>query len=177
MPAPVAIHLFEAQRNFELNPRAFRARLTVPVLIWVGGPAEKRPEGFDSEQVPTHAGSSPSRPGNGDVVVLTLVKQDARANAFAMGITVGRVATNDVVMDDPSISRFHAYFQHDERKGGWTVTDADSQNGTFVDGKKTAGHQPVADGARVTFGSVSTRFLEPEKFFAWLGAGAELSQL
>ena len=109
--------------------------------------------------------------------MLSLVKQDTRANAFALGVTVGRVATNDVVMDDPSISRFHAYFQHDERKGGWSVTDADSQNGVWVNGTKTVGHQPVPDGANVTFGGVMTWFLEPDRFCAWLARGADVATL
>jgi hypothetical protein len=173
----VAIHLLEAQRSFMIDPKAFRARLNVPVLIWVGAPAKPVAEDDEAEQVPTHSGSSASRAGTGEVLVLSVVKQASRANAFAMGITVGRVPTNDLVMDDPSISRFHAYFQHDERKGGWSVTDADSQNGTFVNGKKTAGHQPLVDGAQVTFGSVTTWFLEPERFCAWLEAGGETSSL
>ena len=177
MAASVAIHLLEAQRHYLLNPEAFRARMTVPVLIWVGAPSPKEAEGFESDQVPTHAGVSSSRPGSGEVLVLNLIKQESRANAFAMGITVGRVPTNDVVMDDPSISRFHAYFQHDERKGGWSVTDADSQNGTWVNGKKTSGHQPLTDGAKVTFGHVDTWFLQPERFLTWLAAGADLAKL
>jgi pSer/pThr/pTyr-binding forkhead associated (FHA) protein len=94
-----------------------------------------------------------------------------------MGITVGRVGTNDVVIDDPSVSRFHAYFQHDERKGGWTLTDADSQNGTRVNGQKTVGHQQLEDGAKLTFGDIVTWFLEPERFCAWLAAGADPSTL
>lgn len=175
MGVSVAIQLFEAQRNLVLNPQAFRARLTVPVLIWVGAPREKAPEGFDSE--PTHAGVRPSRPASGEVLVLELVKQQTRANAFAMGITVGRVATNDVVIDDPSISRFHAYLQHDERKGGWSVTDADSQNGTWVNEQRTSGHHALADGDKLTFGEVATWFLGPARFFDWLEAGADPATL
>ncbi len=173
----VAIHLFEAQLQFQLDPQGFRARLSVPVLVWVGAPAVKRASVFEDEPEPTYSGPSPSRPATGQVLVLSLVKQDARANAFALGITVGRVVTNDVVMDDPSISRFHAYLQHDERKGGWSVTDADSQNGVWVNGTKTVGHQPVADGAKVKFGDVVTWFLEPDRFCAWLAKGADPAAL
>ena len=131
----------------------------------------------DDQWQPTQAGFNPSRPNDGDVLVLQVEKQTAKANAFAMGITLGRVPTNDVVIDDASISRFHAYFQFDTRKSLWTLTDADSQNGTMVGGVRTSGHQLIADGAQITFGAVATRFLLPDRLCAWFASGADPSFL
>ncbi len=48
--------------------------------------------------------------------------------SFADRITIGRTPNNDVVIDDSSVSRFHAYV----RRAGdaWSVADAGSKNGS-----------------------------------------------
>ena len=52
-------------------------------------------------------------------------------------ITIGRLPTNDVVIDDLLVSRQHAAL---ERAGpGWRLTDLRSGNGTFVDGRRVIG--------------------------------------
>ncbi|MDP3498917.1 MAG: FHA domain-containing protein [Myxococcales bacterium] len=45
-------------------------------------------------------------------------------NAFALGVTIGRVESNDIIIDDSSISRFHAWLQLDAKKG-WMLCDAE----------------------------------------------------
>jgi pSer/pThr/pTyr-binding forkhead associated (FHA) protein len=47
-------------------------------------------------------------------------------------VTVGRDLTNDVVIQDPEISRFHMRLRHTDK--GYTVEDMGSTNGTFVNG-------------------------------------------
>src|SRR5579871_3845922 len=49
-------------------------------------------------------------------------------------ITVGRTANHDVVLRDPSVSKFHAHFKL--RPSGLYLVDAGSTRGTFVDGKR-----------------------------------------
>jgi pSer/pThr/pTyr-binding forkhead associated (FHA) protein len=171
----VNLKLFELQRAQLLDPKGFNARYPWPVLVWAGAPKAQATPG-DSEGS-TQAGGGPPRPASGEVVIVPVVKQDSKANAFAMGITVGRVGSNDVVLDDPSVSRFHAYFQHDERKDTWSVTDAGSQNGTQLNGKRIEGRQPIEGGARLVFGEVVLRFLLPEGVRAWLEAGADVTAL
>jgi pSer/pThr/pTyr-binding forkhead associated (FHA) protein len=63
-----------------------------------------------------------------------------------MGITVGRVETNDVIVDDGSVSRFHAWLQLDERKKAWFLCDAESKNGTFLGPQRLTANQKVALG-------------------------------
>ncbi len=67
-------------------------------------------------------------------MLFELKKVPGRPNAFYRwsGVTVGRIDTNDIVVDDGSVSRFHAYFQKDARTGDWHVVDAESKNGTWV---------------------------------------------
>jgi hypothetical protein len=49
-------------------------------------------------------------------------------------VTIGSVATNDIVINDPSISRKHVGFRKVE--GGYEVADFGSTNGVYVNGER-----------------------------------------
>jgi pSer/pThr/pTyr-binding forkhead associated (FHA) protein len=100
--------------------------------------------------------------------VFDVKKESSKHNAFAMGVTIGRVDSNDIPLDDVSVSRFHAWLQADGK--GWVVCDAESKNGTFLDGKRLAPNQkvPVKDKAKLKFGEVEVTFLEVEGLIAMM---------
>ncbi|MEZ0228306.1 MAG: FHA domain-containing protein, partial [Planctomycetota bacterium] len=102
--------------------------------------------------------------------VCPLVKRDV--NKFASMITVGRAANNDIRINLPSISKFHAYFTHVSSNDTWFVADANSSNGTFVNGERLKGEKTrvkLANGAAVRLGQdVALRFFEPKSFFEFL---------
>jgi DNA-binding NtrC family response regulator len=50
----------------------------------------------------------------------------------ARRVTLGSSPDNDVVLDDPAISRLHAVIEVDD--DGYLLTDRDSKNGTFING-------------------------------------------
>lgn len=93
-------------------------------------------------------------------LVLQVMKTDGAPNPFGMGVTVGRLETNDVVLDEPSVSRFHAWFVQ-SREGIWALVDAESDFGTRVDLKRLTPKTPtpLTDGARLQFGKVDLLFL------------------
>jgi hypothetical protein len=95
--------------------------------------------------------------GVGEPLVFPVVKN--QENAFGRGITVGRTGNNDVVLDDGTVSRFHAWFQR-ETEGRYVLTDAGSKNGSFVSGVRLAPRRPapVTDGSRLRFGQVELTF-------------------
>jgi hypothetical protein len=95
--------------------------------------------------------------GVGEPIVFPVVKN--QENAFGRGITVGRTGNNDVVLDDGTVSRFHAWFQR-ESEGRYVLTDAGSKNGSFVGGVRLAPRRPspVVDGTRLRFGQVEVTF-------------------
>ena len=84
-------------------------------------------------------------------------------------VNIGRADYNDVVFPDESVSTTHAKLQR--REGVWVLVDLDSTNGTFVDGDRVKGEAPLAPGASVRFGDVSTVF-EPTDDSAAVEKGA-----
>lgn len=93
--------------------------------------------------------------------MFAVVKDPTKTNAFAMGVTIGRTDNNDITFHDNSVSRFHAYLQHDGRGGGWKLFDAESRNGSFVEGTRLSKGvgMAVADGSRIKLGDVTVRLL------------------
>ena len=131
-----------------------------PVLLWEAPPSESSP---DEDWAPTDAGFK-TRPTASDPLVFVIEKVPGRANPFAMGVTVGRVESNDVVVDDGSVSRFHAWLQFEARQKHWWLCDAESKNGTFLGAQRLTPNQKVqlADGARIKFGEALLQFLMPD---------------
>jgi len=94
------------------------------------------------------------------------VKHTGRS-PFPRIVTVGRTKNNDIVMADISISKFHAFFK--EEGGQWCLADAESRNGTFVEGERvlsTKQGKPTTlkGGTRVKFGALEFRFVDAKEF-------------
>lgn len=111
-----------------------------------------------------------TKPRSGEPVILLIEKTPGSKNPFAMGVTIGRVETNDIAIDDASVSRFHAWLQHDERANAWFLTDAESKNGTWLDDVKLAAsvRTKLKDGSVIRVGDVHTTFLMPERLMQYV---------
>lgn len=100
------------------------------------------------------------------MVVIPLRKRPG-ANTFSSMITVGRANNNDIVIRNPAVSKFHAYFR--ETTEGWLLTDADSTNGTHVDDTLVEPRTSVLVGSegRIALGDQGTELvlLPPEELF------------
>lgn len=81
-----------------------------------------------------------------------------RQSLFPEMITVGRTSNNDLVINDATVSKFHAFFRQTDDK--WELADVGSRNGTKVMGRALAARQPVSigPGTRVRFGTVDLVF-------------------
>ena len=140
----------------------FAKKLPAPVLLWEANEALNP---ADEQWNRTESGIGVRMtPRAGDPVVFELKKVPGKKNPFAMGVTLGRVETNDIVIDDASISRFHAWFQEDA-KLGWVVVDAESKNGSKLAGVKLVPNKKtmISDGAKLRFGEIDLLFLSTEK--------------
>lgn len=79
---------------------------------------------------------------------------DGRVFPVVGECTVGRATENQLVLDDPSLSRKHAQLRGQGRR--LEVADLGSSNGTFVNGRKV-GRATAVPGDTVRFGELSFR--------------------
>jgi adenylate cyclase len=79
---------------------------------------------------------------------------DGKRGAFEIGkpvITIGRGSANDLVLNDPSVSRFHAVLKK-SANDELSIADRGSTNGVVVEGTRIATDTRVGDGARIKIG-------------------------
>jgi hypothetical protein len=157
---PTVSHLTEYVRHFVDSEEALAQAVNTPVLVWEAGLFEDRDWTHPPAQLPT--ADNP--------VIFLLRKTDARPNPFEEGISLGRASVNDVVLPHKSISRFHAYFQHEVQSARWALADAASRNGTQADGVPLKPNIPAVLGGahRLRVGDLDLTFLSSEAFVRWL---------
>lgn len=73
-------------------------------------------------------------------------------------IRIGRHPENDLVLEDSSVSRFHARVEWARRPGPPVVADLGSSNGTFVDGVRRA-RAPLSELSKLIVGDVRVSLL------------------
>lgn len=69
---------------------------------------------------------------------------------------VGRGTHNDVTLGDKSVSSTHAKLQR--RASDWFIVDAESRNGTYVDGERVSGERKLPAACELRFGGVKALF-------------------
>lgn len=127
---------------------------TAPVLYWEAGVEKRAPE-FE----PTAYAVGVSQKAEGPTYLV--FQRDPASTNPMMGITLGRADTNDLRIEEPSISRFHAWFEQNEKTSEWFARDADSEHGTFINGTRIEKGQKVllVDNCPVRVGDVQTIFM------------------
>jgi len=72
-------------------------------------------------------------------------------------VTIGRGSANDLVLDDDSVSRFHAVLKL-EKNGEVRVADRGSTNGVVVNGKAISAETALGHGDRIQVGDYQLKF-------------------
>jgi len=87
-------------------------------------------------------------------------------NPFLKKITVGRTSLQDILIQEMTISKFHAYFSFDE-EGNYYLSDNNSTNGTFVNDNKvnTDEHILLNDKDIISFSNSKFIFYFPESAY------------
>jgi hypothetical protein len=91
---------------------------------------------------------------------------------FPDKISVGRSRNNDITIPDANVSKLHAYLT--PSGDGFSLVDADSSNGTFVDSRKIEPLTPfaVGDGQVLQFGPTARAMLcTPDSLCTLLTSG------
>jgi pSer/pThr/pTyr-binding forkhead associated (FHA) protein len=140
----------------------FERELPGPWLVWEAGPW--RPPSARKETMV--AGPNTRLLPSGESLAIHLLSKRG-----ADEVTLGRDATNDLVVDDATLSRVHLVFGR-AAAGGWTVRDAGSRNGTKVDGAPVRqAAVPVTPGAVIEAGAVRLTFMDAASLYVRLRAG------
>lgn len=77
-------------------------------------------------------------------------------------ISLGQDKSNDVVIDEPGISDFHAEISIDENR--ITLSDLLSENGTYVNGNRISRNKELLPWDRIKLASIEMEISESEKY-------------
>ena len=104
---------------------------------------------------PGHAVPEPESASRAYLVVQTDGAPPARFDLGGALIAIGRAADNDVILDDPQVSRHHCQLklQH----GAYGFVDLQSRNGSTVNGRPVE-EIALADGDMIRIGATSIEF-------------------
>jgi pSer/pThr/pTyr-binding forkhead associated (FHA) protein len=105
--------------------------------------------------------TSPSVP---QVSLALLDDSDQPVRGFRLSrrkpLTIGREASNDIVLTDRSVSGHHAVIRL--MQGEWVLVDLDSRNGTYVNGSVIAAETSISENDIVQFGAVRLQMVPNE---------------
>lgn len=71
--------------------------------------------------------------------------------------SIGKSRSNDVVLKNDTVSRYHAVIA--KKRNEWVITDTFSKTGVFVNGEKIDSQAVIEDADVITVGDVSLKFL------------------
>ena len=74
---------------------------------------------------------------------------------FVYPVIIGRDVSCPVVINSPSVSRWHAHLAYEDNE--FLISDMGSSNGTFLNGKRVEGATRIAHGDEITLGRVNIR--------------------
>jgi hypothetical protein len=136
-----------------------------PFLIYASNPSrESSPVDARLMTIDRFVVDGNRQPGLHESIVATeLIARDPDEKKI---VTIGAAPTSDVVINDNSLSKQHAWFARTSET--WQLWDNDSVGGTQVNGKllKPGFPQLLQSGDIVTLGYVELTFLFPEAFYS-----------
>ncbi|WP_459129236.1 FHA domain-containing protein [Guggenheimella bovis] len=102
-------------------------------------------------------------PSEGDAILLIIHRKDQmlfglrREYLLSDNESIGRSGVNTIALPSGYLSKKHAHLF--EEDGNWYINDLDSQNGTFVNGKRVTSPTVIHDKDIISFAGLETLFL------------------
>ena len=100
----------------------------------------------------------------GQFALALLGEDDRPVQGFRLSrrrpMTIGRDASNDIVLTDRSVSAHHAVVRF--LQGEWVLADLNSRNGTWINGQAVVAETSISQSDVVQFGAVRLRLLVQE---------------
>jgi diguanylate cyclase (GGDEF)-like protein len=106
------------------------------------------------------AGPDAGRPGDACIVVIYGTELGRRVQLGSAAFEIGRSSTNDLFIDQESISRHHARISFDG--AAYWATDLGSTNGTYVNDEPVGAQQRLRDGDQIRIGRSILKFMTGE---------------
>jgi len=105
---------------------------------------------------PGHEVAAPESARRAHLLVRTGGSPAVQFDLGAALITIGRASDNDVILDDPEVSRHHCQLklQH----GAYSLADLGSRNGSWVNGDQVT-EMALGPGDRIQIGSTEIEFM------------------
>jgi len=91
-------------------------------------------------------------------LVITVGTGKGREFKLRAKATLGRAPDNDIILEDPKVSRHHAVIAFTEER--YSITDLDSANGTFVNGIRIHESHPLKAEDVISLGDTELTFYE-----------------
>ncbi|MFM8320644.1 MAG: protein kinase domain-containing protein, partial [Chloroflexota bacterium] len=155
--ADALAQVYPSTSGVNAPPRGVGATLSL-MTQWQNSLAEPRgPSVFED----TSAGYA-ADPSGRDRIEILAGDQTTHTVAFRPpAMTIGRDPDSDLFVDDPKVSRQHARVEFDGQS--FRVTDLNSTNGSFLDGRRLHGGVPQAwhPGQTLSVGAAHLRLLRP----------------
>jgi hypothetical protein len=137
------------------DPAVPRRSIQVVAEMSAGG-GGGAPPGIESTQVISSGGAPAVR---GQVAAQLVLDTPDGPHAFPLEtnlLTIGRGLNNDLIVEDPRVSRQHAQIRYKSRR--YFIGDLGSTNGTYVNGGAVTTDQALHDGDVVSLGGLEMSF-------------------
>ena len=148
--------LYKDIESFSPRPSRARRRKNRRALKAASAPVATAPE------PPRHSASASNSQGNrslgGEPTLLVVIDGPLAGSSVPLGgdaITLGRAASNTVVLDDEFVSSHHARLYCDRASGQWVIEDLDSTNGTVVGEQRLSSPVILPAGLPVRIGATT----------------------
>lgn len=131
------------------------------LVLHVRTDSDSASNAFATQMVPV------SQPGPAHELTVLPISKNAD-NPFQSHVSIGRARNCDLVIRHRAVSKLHARFRIDQAE--LALSDAGSQNGTFVNGKRLLPNEsvPVKSSDQLVFGTVAARTLDAEAVYELL---------